>query len=112
MSIATPQDLPAGFIRSWCKGMQLMLAIVQEQAATLPALIREPCSSNKNTPNLHGGCLRVCAASRHVINHSVDAIANRKPLLVWNEMSLLRQAVCLISDGRSAIATDFHGTVS
>ena len=67
-----------------------MPAVVHEQAATLPALVREMCSSDKNTPNLHGGCLRVCAASRHVINHSVDAVANRKPLLVWNEMPLLR----------------------
>lgn len=70
--------------------MQLMLVVVHEQAATLPALVRETCSSDKNTPNLHGGCLRVGPASRHVINHSVDSIANRKPLLIWNEMPLLR----------------------
>jgi hypothetical protein len=89
-----------------------MLAVVDEQAATLPALVREPCRSDKNTPNLHGGRLRFGATSRHVINYRVNAIANRKPLLIWNEMPLLRQAVCLVADGRSAIATDFHGTVN
>ena len=92
--------------------MQLMLAVVHEQAATLAALVGETCRRDKNTPNLHGGCLRVRAASRHVINYRVDAIANRKPLLVWNEMPLLRQAVCLVADGRSAVATDFHGMLS
>lgn len=87
-----------------------MLAVVHEQAATRPALVRETCSSDENTPNLHGGCLRVCAANRHVIDHGVDAVANRKPLLIGNEMPLLRQAVSLVTDGRSAIAADFHGT--
>lgn len=85
-----------------------MPAVIDKQAATGFALIHMACSSAEKDPNLHIGCLCIRAPGGDIVNHRVDAVVDRKPLLVRNEMSLVRQVIRLVDERRATMTTDLH----
>ncbi len=85
-----------------------MPAIINEQSATMLALIDEAGRRSQSTADLHASRLCVQTPGCHLINHQVDAVESKKPLLVRDEMSLVWQGVYLVTDECAAMAGNLH----
>src|SRR5690242_17643633 len=89
--------------------MQHALLIIDVQSPTRTALVDQPRSAADDLPRKMERLLFIdralCQRDDHLVVHRV---IRRTPLLIGNQVTLLRQVVRLIEDRRSAVASDLH----